>query len=217
MMRLWIVPARLLGLLSLAALASGAWLFRHQIVGAVRPEVARVGESLGLGAGVGRASADAMIRARDKVDSLHGWQLDSVVLTAAETASLIADGLPREARARLDSIGVVLGEGRVTVLARLETTRIPPDVLGPLAGALEPWEPVSAAGSVATASPGMAEWRVDALTLRGFTLPPETSRHLTEKSLPGARGGVIPLTLPRGIRDLRVRAGGVALYGGETR
>jgi hypothetical protein len=142
--------------------------------------------------------------------------MDSVVLNAAETASLIADGLPRDARARLDSLGVVLGEGRVTVSARLETTHIPPEVLGPLAGALEPWEPVTAAGPVTIASPGTAEWRVDALTLRGFTLPPETSRHITEKSLPGARGGVIPVTLPRGIRDLRVRPGGVALYRGET-
>jgi hypothetical protein len=216
-MRLWIVPARLLGLLSLALLASGAWLFRHQIIRAVKPEVARVGESLGLGIGVGRASTDGLIRARDKVDSLNGWQADSVVLRAAEMASLIADGLPREARARLDSIGAVLGEGRVTISARLETTRIPPDALGPLAGALDTWEPVSAAGPVSMASPGTAEWRVDALTLRGFTLPPETSRHLTEKSLPGAPGGVIPVTLPRGVRDLRVRPGGVALYGGETR
>lgn len=211
-MGLWTIALRLLGVLVLAALVSGAWLFRRDLLRAVKPGVVRVGESLGIGVGDGRASPEALDRARDKVDSLHGWQADSVLLDAGEMASLIAAGLPGDVRSRLDSIGVVLGEDRVTLSARLETTRIPPEVLGPLAGALERWEPVSASGPVLALGPGRVGWRVDALTLRGFTLPPETSRRLIEQGLPGAKGGVLSVKLPEGIQTLRVRPGGVALY-----
>jgi hypothetical protein len=127
-------------------------------------------------------------------------------------ASLLADGMPREARAHLDSLALVLGEGRVTVSARLETAQIPPDLLGPLAGALDPWERVAAAGPVTMTKPGQADWHVDALTLRGFTLPEEVSHRLVGRALPGARDGSVPLTLPAGIVGLRIRPAGVALY-----
>ncbi len=203
---------RLLGLLLLAALVSGTWLFRHQLLRAVRPGVARVGGSLGIGVGDGRASPEALLRGRDKVDSLHGWGTDSVVLDAGEMASLIAAGLPQEMRSRLDSIEVTLGEGQVTLSARLETTRIPSEVLGPLAGALEPWEPVSASGPVVALGPGKVGWQVAGLTLRGFTMSPLTTRRLLEQALPRATNGVLPVQLPRGVQSLRVRPGGVALY-----
>ena len=214
-MRLWTLPFRLGGILVLAALVSGGWLFRQEILQVVRPEVARLRES--LGAGAVPPERDARSRGHDKVDSLNGWRADSVILTADEMAVLIEDGLPEKVRPHVDSLSVVLGDGRVTVSARLETSQIPKDVLGPLAGALNPWERVSAAGSVTTRVAGKAEWRVDALTLRGFTLPAETSRRLIEHALPGASDGVVALDLPRGVTSLRVRPGGVALYRKETR
>ncbi len=214
-MRLWTLPFRLLGILTLAALVSGAWLFRHDILRLVRPQVARVTESLGGGA-AGTGNAGALARARDKIDSLHGWAADSVVLTAGEMASLLADGLPKEARGRLDSIALVLGEGRLSISARLETAQIPRDALGPFAGALDPWERISAAGPVRVARAGQAEWRVDALTLRGITLPEEASHRLVERALPGADNGVVPVALPAGIAGLRIRPDGVALYRKEA-
>ena len=174
-MRLWTLPFRVLGIFVLAALVSGAWLFRNELLRLVRPQVARVTESI-TGDARGLPGPSALARAHDKVDSLHGWNADSVVLNASEMASLLADGLPREARGHLDSISLVLGEGRVTVSARLETSQIPKEALGPLAGALEPWERVSASGPVTVVKVGQAEWRVDALTLRGFTLPEDASR-----------------------------------------
>lgn len=210
-MRWLLLPLRLVGLLLLAALISGAWLFRRDLYRIVRPQVARVSEALGAG-GPGRPGSAELARARDKVDSLQGWSADSVLLTADEMASLVAAGLPAEARKRLDSLTLELGEGRVIVSARLSTRHIPPDVLGPLAGALEPWEWVSAGGTVELASPGQAEWRVDALTLRGFTLPEEASRELVARALPGVTDGAVPLTLPRGVAGLRIRPTGVALY-----
>lgn len=214
-MRLWTLPFRLLGIFVLAVIVSGAWLFRFEILRLVRPQVARVTESLG-GEGAGRPGPAALARAKDKVDSLHGWAADSVVLTANEMAALLVDGLPADARARLDSMTIELGEARVTVSARLETAQIPKDALGPLAGAMEPWERVTAGGAVRVVKTGQAEWRVDALTLRGFTLPEETSRRLVEHALPGTKNGVVPLTLPKGVAGLRIRRDGVSLYRREA-
>jgi hypothetical protein len=165
---------------------------------------------------VGEPDPRGLARAREKVDSLHGWNADSVVLTAGEMASLLASGLPPRVHAHLDSLAVELGEGRVRVSARLETAQIPREALGPLAGALDPWERVAVEGPVVATAPGQAEWRVDALSIRGFTLPAEASRRLVERGLPGAKEGVVPVALPRGIRGLRIRPTGVALYRKET-
>lgn len=209
-MRLWTIPLRLLAIVILALLASGAWLLRGEITRAIRPQVDRIGDA--LGSGVGAPRADALARARDKVDSLQGWGADSVTLTAAEMASVMTSGLPLDISAHLDSLTLALGEGRVTISGRLETAQIPKDVLGPLAGALEPWERITAEGPVTVTRPGEAAWQVEALTLRGFTLPAEASRRLIERGLPGAKGGIIPIAIPSGIGGLRVRPAGVALY-----
>ncbi len=215
-MRWLMLPLKLLGLLLLAALLSGGWLFRDQILRRLRPQVSRVtGAVTGRGAGV--PDAAGLARARDKVDSLHGWHADSVLLTASEMASLVRDGLPAEVLGRMDSLRLELGTDRLTVSARLATARIPADALGPLAGALEPWEPVSATGAVKVTRPGHARWLVDGLTLRGFTLPAQASRDLVSRALPGAADGAIPFDLPAGVAGLRIRPTGVALYRKETR
>lgn len=210
-MRLWTLPFRLLGILVLAGLVSGAWLFRRDLLRLVRPQVERV-TGARIGETAGHPSPAALSRARDKVDSLHGWNGDSVVLTASEMAALVTEGMPREGRERLDSISLSLGDGAVTVSAVLQTAQIPRDELGPLAGALNPWERITASGPVTATKNGMALWRVDALTLRGFTLPEEASHRLVERALPGAKDGAVPLTLPAGVAGLRVRPDGVALY-----
>jgi hypothetical protein len=152
------------------------------------------------------------VRATDKIDSLNGWNADSVVLSAAEAASFLLNALPREARVHLDSLTVKLGDGRVALTARLETAVIPRDKLGPLAGALAPWEPVAAEGPIVTTRPGIVEWRVDGLTLRGFTLSGQASRDLVTQALPGVKNGTLVLPLPRGVTGLRVRASGATLY-----
>jgi hypothetical protein len=214
-MRLWALPLRLLLILVLAALVSGAWLFRQDLVRAVRPRMTPMSEA--LGAGAGQPGPRGLERAREKVDSLHGWAVDSVVLTAGEMASLLANGLPPQLAAHLDSLSVELGIDRIRISARLETAQILRTALGALAGALGAWERVAAEGPVVATAPGQAEWRVDALSVRDFTLPAETSRRLIERALPGAKDGVVPLVLPRGISNLRIRPTGVALYRKEPR
>jgi hypothetical protein len=215
-MRLWTLPLRLLGIIALAGLVSGGWLFRGEIVRLVRPPSVLVKPDPVPGV-PGLAEPSALARAREKVDSLLGWGADSVVLTAPEMASLVMDGLTREGRRHVDSLSVVLGEGRITVSARLETAAIPRGRLGPLAGALDPWERVTAAGIVTMTDPGRAEWRVDSLTLRGLTLPEQASRELLGRALAPAGSGAVPLALPRGITGLRIRPDGVALFREESR
>ena len=107
---------------------------------------------------------------------------------------------------------MTLGDGRVILDARLEASQIPPELLGPLAGVLNPWEMVTISGDLAAPRPRFAEWRVDALTLRGITLPAEASQKLIERGLPGADGGRIQFALPKGVASLTVRAAGATLY-----
>jgi hypothetical protein len=216
-MRLWTLPLRLIGILALAALVSGAWLFRRELAGMIGPQVGRLTDALGAGAGAALPDSGASARARDKVDSMHGWSTDSVVLTPGEMAALLAEALPPTVREHLDSVGVVLGNGRLRVSARLETRLIPAEVLGPLAGAVQPWEAVAVDGPLVAIGRGRAEWRTETLSLRGFVLPSAASRALLERALPGVHDGVVPLTLPKGVGGLRVRPGGVTLYSSERR
>jgi hypothetical protein len=209
-MSLWRLPLKLAGILLLAGLASGAWLFRHQLLALARPRVERVTDA--LDERTGRPSPASLARARDKVDSLNGWAGDSIVLTAGEMASLLNDGLPAEVRQHMDSLRLTLSDGRVAVEARLETRALPADVLGPLAGALDPWETVRASGTLARVADGHAAWTVDAVTLRGFTLPEPVSRAIVQRALAGTAEGAVRFALPRGVGGLMVRPGGVVLY-----
>jgi hypothetical protein len=201
---------RLIGILLLAALVSGAWLYRDQLVQRFQSSwSSRATEAAQDG---GPATAGALGRARDKVDSLNGWHADSILLNPPEMAALIMDGLPAEVGRHLDSLALSLGDGSVTVRARVETAQIPKEALGLLAGALNPWEPIEAAGPVANAKPGQAYWQVDHLTLRGFALPQAMAHELIARTFHGSREGQLPFRLPDGVAGLRVRAEGVALY-----
>ncbi len=210
-MKLWTLPFRLLGLLGLAAVLSGAWLLRGDLWYSLRPRV--VGLLYPQSAGLAPPPAvESAPRAHAKVDSLKGWRADSVVLGSAELQTLILEGIPPDARARLDSLSVELGEARLTASARVDTRQLPPSLPGPLAGALEPWERVTATGSIADAGPGKAAWIVDGLTLRGFRLPAVASQRLLEAAVPVAPGGVLVVTLPAGVGAVRIHADRAVLF-----
>lgn len=198
---------RLLLIVVLAVVVSGAWLFRHEILRRLRPGAEREAS-----AARGTPGTRALERARDKIDSLHGWSADSVVLTPDEAASLFYESLPAGARRRLDSVRVTLGTGSIEVTALLETASVPREKLGPLAGALKPYEQIRAAGPVSVQRAGEATWRVEALTIRGITLPQAASSELLGRALAGAEDGRITMALPSGVADLHIRPGGVALF-----
>jgi hypothetical protein len=208
-MRLWTLPLRFLGILALAALVSGAWLLRKDLVhqvwpekqGALRPTTDSPAES-----------RDALVRAKDKLDSLHGWSADSVVLSASEAVALIMEAVPPEARHHIDSVALRLSEGTITATGKVETSAIPRSALGPFAAALDPWERVTASGPVLDREAGRAAWQVNEVTIRGFTLPQAATHSLIAQSFPAVKDGALPFALPRGIYAIRVRPRGVVMY-----
>jgi hypothetical protein len=204
------VLSRLLLWLLLAALAYLGWRERSRIASAWHRLADR--PAPGAEGTTGRPGEAPLRRARDKIDSLNGWRADSVVLTAAEFASLVGDGLDRRVRDELDSLAVTLGHDRIAVAGRIRTAGLPRDVLGPLAGALAEWEPVDAAGPVRVAGPGRAEWRVDAFQVRDFAFPREMVPRIVGWVAGNRADSVLTVGIPDGIGGVLVHPDGVTLY-----
>lgn len=211
-MRLWTLPLRLLGILLLAALVSGAWLFRDDLLKRVWPGKEGALRPSNAAASSGSNSGAMLARATDKIDSLHGWSADSVTLTAAEAVALIMDAVPPEARQHVDSVALTLSEGKIRATGKVRTSAIPKSSLGPFAAALDPWERVTAEGPVLDREAGKAAWQVNEVTIRGFTLPQSATHSLIAQSLPSVKDGALPFNLPRGIYAIRVRPRGVVMY-----
>jgi len=195
---------------------SGLWLFRSDLFRSVRPGVQRVREVL-TDDDTGRPAAESLKRARDRIDSLHGWSLDSIGLRRTEVASLLMAGISDGNRAYLDSVEVRPGGDRLTVRARLQLGRVPPAMLGPLAGALEPWEWTTLSGPLRVGSRGAAIWRIESLTFRSVQFPVETSRRLVAAALPDAADGTVRVQFPEGLVDLELRPEGAMVYRKEAR
>jgi hypothetical protein len=204
------LPFRALGIVLLVGLLYFGWTERDRLA----PIWHRVtGHPAGAGAGAtGRAGSDALARARGKIDSLNGWRADSVVLSAAEMASLVGAGLDGRVRNELDSLAVTLGIGRIAVAGRIRTAGLPREVLGPLSGALEEREPVRAAGTVAVTGPGQASWTVDEFRVGDFPFPSEMVPRIVGVVTGKREGGVISIVIPAGIGRVRVHPDGVTLY-----
>jgi len=206
------MPFKLLGgLLVLAALGIG-WLYRDRL----STEVGRLldrAPSSGAPTGVGRPGTQALSSAQSKVDSLNGWRADSVVLSPAEVASLIGAGLNPSLRRQLDSLQVELKEGEVAVKAKLATARLPRELTGPLAVALREREPVEAAGPIQVTGPGKAEWTVRSFRIREFPIPRDAVPKLMARAFGDTARRAIPVRIPGGIREIKVRPSGATLFG----
>ena len=203
------VPFRILGCLGLLLLLAVGYLYRDRIVQFVHDLTGRTSPASEV---VGRPTEGGARRALDKIDSLNAWRADSVVLTAAEMASLIGAGLDPAFRDQVDSIAVTLGEGRIGIEASLLTDRIPRSALGPLGSIVDKREHLSAAGTVDLVEPGRAVWIVDRLSLGTFPFPRDMIPRLLEQAL-GSRSSEVPFAVPHGLRAVRIRPSGVSLFG----
>jgi hypothetical protein len=204
-------PFRLLGCLVLLVALGAAWLYRDRLEQEARQLIERV---RGVGPSTeGRPGVSALESAEAKVDSLNGWRADSVVLTPAEFASLVGSGMDRQLRGQLDSIQVDLLEGEVRVRARLRTAALSPELIGPLAGALGATEPVDAAGPLRVTRPGAGEWRVRRFRIGDFPVPDEMVPRLVGQALGDPRRTSVPVKVPEGVREIRLRPGSAILYG----
>jgi hypothetical protein len=205
-------PFKFAGFLGLLAALAIGWLYRdrlaeqaHQVLGSITgSEVAPTG---------GRPGSQALLSARAKVDSLNGWRADSVVLTASEVASMIGAGLDPSLRSQLDSLQVELLDGSIAVKARLATARLPRELIGPLSVALRPTEPIEAAGPLEVVGPRRAEWAVRSFRVRNFPLPRDAVPKLVSKALGDPNKKTVPVKIPAGIREIRIRPSGATLIG----
>jgi hypothetical protein len=204
-------PFKLLGCLVLLVALAAAWFYRDRLEYEARQLIERVrGE---VPAPEGRPGVSALESANAKVDSLNGWRADSVVLTPSEFASLVGNGMDRQLRGQLDSLRIELLEGEVRVRARLRTAALSPDLLGPFAGALGATEPVDAAGPLRITRPGAGEWRVRTFRIGDFPVPDEMVPRLVGQALGDPDRTSVPVKVPEGVREIRVRPGSAILYG----
>jgi hypothetical protein len=188
------------------------WLYRDRLVGEAHKVVGSVTGTPVASPG-GRPGSRALVSARTKIDSLNGWRADSVVLSPAEVASMIGAGLDPSLRTQLDSLQVELEDGSITVKARLSTARLPRELIGPLAVALRPKEPIEAAGPLTVVAPRQAEWALRSFRIRGFPIPQQALPDLISKALGDPRKKTVPVKIPAGIRDIRIHPTGATLIG----
>jgi hypothetical protein len=206
-------PFKFVGCLGLILLLAVGWLYRDRIT----TEVRRLFGSSVLTNKVtseGRPGSRAIISARAKIDSLNGWGADSVVLTASEVASLIGAGLDPSVRSQLDSLQVYLMDGSIGVKASLATARLPRELIGPLAVALRPREPIEAAGPLQVVGPRKADWDVQSFRIRNFPIPRDAVSKLVSRALGDSARKTVPVKIPAGIREIKIRPAGATLFGG---
>jgi hypothetical protein len=207
-----LAPFRALGCLIIIVGVVGAWLYRDRMM--------ELGGRLLRGdppasVSSGRPGTQALAAAKARADSVRRGKADSVVLNASETASLIGAGLAPAVRSQLDSLQVTLRDARIEVGAALATGRLPRNVVGPLGIALRDREPVRASGPLAVVKPGVGEWTIDRMVVRGVPLPADAVPAVLERLFaePGRRS--IELTLPAGVQGVRVSPAGLVLYGAD--
>ena len=130
---------------------------------------------------------------------------------------MIGVGLDPSLRSQLDSLQVELQDGSITVRARLATARLPRELVGPLALALRPTEPIEAAGPLEVVGPRRAEWALRSFRIRSFPLPGDAVPKLVSKALGDPKKQTVPVRIPPGIREIRVRPSGATLFGAPPR
>jgi hypothetical protein len=206
-------PFKLIGCLGVMVALGIGWLYRERLMHELTDLIGDRGSAPPPAAATGRPGSRALASAHNKIDSLNGWRADSVVLTPAEMASLIGNGLDASLRGQLDSLQVRLREGDVEVGARLRTARLPRDLVGPLAMALRPTEPVEAAGPIRVIGRGRGEWIVRSFRIRDFPIPDAMVPRLVSRAFGDSTRRTVPLKIPAGVTDIRVHPGGATLYG----
>ena len=194
------------------------WQYRAQLGGLYRSIVERESQASSPGSGadsvptMGRPSALAFESARSKQEAMARRDGPGyVTLSADEMASLIAVGLGPAGRAALDSIAVTLHDNRLAFQASLNTSLLGAALPGPLAGMLSAREPVRVSGPARVAAVGAVAWKPDSFVVRSFPFP-ESAVPIVVNKLTGRPDGIVPISVPPTVGDLRIRTSGVTFY-----
>jgi len=196
-----------------AALA--AWWYREQILhtgaGWFGPRSTRLPPVADTA--VGAPTPKALSSSQTKMDRLKRPSApDSVVLSANEVAAMIGSGIDWSVRKSFDSLRVELVEGTVAVYCRLDTRVIPRDALGPVAGFLNPMEPLRIAGPLSIERPGIGRFKVQELTLRGIAFPGPVVAQLAQRIAGADSTGAVPLRVSPSFTDVAIHPTGIVLY-----
>lgn len=205
---------RLGALAAIAAVLLALWWFREPIL---RTGARWVGRSQALppvaDTAVGAPTPAAVASAQAKLRSLGaGAAPDSVVLSANEMASLIGGGIDWTVRKTYDSLRVELLDGAFAIHARLDTRSLPPDALGPLAGFVQPREPLRLGGTLAIERPGTARFTVREISVRGIAFPAPAVKSIARQVAGADPDGAIPVRVDPAITGIAIRPTGVVLY-----
>jgi hypothetical protein len=203
-------PFKLIGGIGIILLLVVGWLYRDRLADELRKALGREGADSGIS---GRPGTHALLSARAKVDSLNGWRADSVILSPSEVASMIGVGLDPSVRSQLDSLEVQLLDGSIGVSALLSTARLPRELTGPLAVALRSKERIEAAGPLKVVAPRRAEWAVQSFRIRDFPIPRDAVPQLVARALGDSTRRTVPIRIPAGVREIRIRPSGATLVG----
>jgi hypothetical protein len=147
-----------------------------------------------------------------RLDSLARGRADSVVVPGVEMTALVSAELDRRAGGLADSVTVELGDGELSVRARVDATRLPPGALGPLVDWVKGRQVVRVGGPLNLLRVGRGEWRIEQVTVRGLPLPRPLWERLIGVVVPGARSAVT-FPLDQWITGIRVTPSGTILYG----
>jgi hypothetical protein len=197
----------------LAAVA--AWWFREPILRTAARWVHPRSTTLPVvtDTSVGAPSPKALSSSQSKMDRLKRPSApDSVVLSANEVAAMVGSGIDWRVRKSFDSLRVELLEGTVAVYCRLDTRTIPPDALGPVAGFLNPLEPLRFAGPLRIERPGIARFKVVELSLRGIAFPGPMVTQLAQRVAGADSTGAVPLRVSPSFIDVAIHPTGIVLY-----
>lgn len=198
-----------LALIIILLLAAG-WLYRGEINRYVRGVV----DPMSLARRTGSPSAAGLERAEAKVAVLVRERPDSILLSADEVASLIASGSELLGQGGVDSVTVELGNRRIRVRAMIDTERIPDRWRRMIPGEPSPHEEVIAEGPLGPTRPGVAEWKLDRVIVRGLPLPAEVVARVLGRITGRESDGRLTIGFPEEITGFRVRPEGVAIYRG---
>ena len=203
---------RLVFAIVLILLLAAGWLYRTEITRYVRGVV----DPMSIARRTGTPSPEALASAERKIISLTSEQPDSILLTADELASLMVQGSELLGVRGVDSVSVELGDRQVRVRAMIETAHLPDRIKTAIPGDPSPWEEVIAEGELAPARPGIAEWRLDRVVVRGLPLPAELVGRILNRVTGQSTDGRVLVQMPSDVSGFRVRPEGVAIYRSTT-
>ncbi len=197
---------------TLVAVSVAAWHYRHEIEELFHRVTANVENPFSDASSSGRPSPAALrsaIRKNAEMESSRGTA--TVVLTAAELASMVEDGIAPAAREALDSIKVTLYEDGFTLDGVVLTQVFAGAVLGPFAAMLGERERIVVSGPAYVRRPGAAAWEPNQFQFGAFSLP-QAAIPMLINQITGGTDGTLPIRVPPNVGDLRIQPSGVTFY-----